>query len=392
MSTKAGGLAASALTLLIVGLSTGAAVYYLMFGMLAAMLALAAATALSTLLTVRIKLKTPRAQVVRGGSVTLNLFVKRYTLLPISEIVVFISSAADEGIFFRMPVTLGPFEGKDYRFALNCPHRGRFSVGPKRLEVSDAFGIFKFRRKIKTEQSALEVLPRVLHAAPMVLEPGDIGPQTRIRMAEDAASPSDVRAWREGDVLKKVHWKLTMRKRELMVRTYEESARPDTLILLDVSPINAIRSKALTIEDALCEAALSMVKAQLSADHPVRMPLTSQDPIELAGRGMADFSRFLEAVTHLNFDGQYLFEQLALVEMRRIQRTGGMILITARLTANIADAALNMRRSGMQVMFMWITDSPRTETMELLTRMSLGGVMTRRVNPWQDLADGSVSA
>jgi uncharacterized protein (DUF58 family) len=392
MSAKAGGLAASAMTLLIVGLSTGAVIYYLMFGMLAAMLALAAATALSTLVSIRIKLRTPSARVVRGGSVTLNLFIKRYTFLPVSEIVVFISSAADEGIYYKMPVALGPFQSKDYRFALNCPHRGRFAVGPKRLEVSDAFGIFTLSRKLRIEQSTLEVLPKVLHAPPMVLEPGDIGPQTRIRMAEDAASPSDVRAWREGDVLKKVHWKLTMRKRELMVRTYEESARPDTLILLDVSPINAIRAKALAIEDTMCEAALAMVKAQLSVDHPVRMPLTSQDPIELAGRGMVDFSRFLEAVTHLKFDGQYLFEQLALVEMRRIQRTGGMILITARLTANIADAALNMRRSGMQVIFMWITESPRTETLELLTRMSLGGIITRKVNPWQDLTDGSVPA
>jgi uncharacterized protein (DUF58 family) len=392
MSTKAVGLTASALTLLVVGLSTGAAIYYLMFGMLAAMLALAVITCVSTLLSVRVRLKSPRFQVVRGGSVTLNISIRRFTLLPVSEIVVFISSAADEGSFFRMPVALGPYEGKDYRFALNCPHRGRYAVGPKRLEVSDAFGIFTFNRRLRIEQSALEVLPKVMQASPMVLEPGDSGPQTRIRMADDAASPSDVRAWREGDVLKKVHWKLTMRRRELMVRTYEESARPDTLILLDVSPINAIRSKALTIEDALCEASLAMVKAQLSADHPVRMPLTSQDPAELAGRGMADFSRFLEAIMHLNFDGQYPFEQLMLVEMRRIQRTGGMILVTARLTASIADAALNMRRSGMQVMFMWITDSPRTEAMELLTGMSLGGIMTRRVNPWRDLSEGSISA
>ena len=60
------------------------------------------------------------------------------------------------------------------------------------------------------------------------------------RMTEDAASPSGVRDWIPGDALKKVHWKLTMRKRELMVRTYEESARPDTLLLVDLAPLGAL--------------------------------------------------------------------------------------------------------------------------------------------------------
>jgi len=388
MTSRAAGVLTATLTMLAVALSTGAAVYYLLFGMFAAMLSLSFITALATLRAVRVTSRAPREQVIRGESVAIQLHARRYTLLPVSEITLFISSAADEGAVGRFAVSLGPLQGREYRYALKCPHRGKYHVGPTRIEVSDIFGMFAFHKKIRGATSILDVRPRVYTLPPLMLDPGDLGPQTRIQMTEDAASPSDVRKWREGDVLKKVHWKLTMRKRELMVRTYEESARPDTLILLDVSPINAIRSHALAVEDALCETALSMALAQLRADHPVRMPLASSSPTELSGQNAADFARFMEAVVELRFDGGYPYEQLLMLEMRRVERTGGVILITSRMTAAIADIAMKMRFLGVRVLFLWITESARDETMELMTRMELGGVDARKVNPWSDIAQG----
>ena len=54
----------------------------------------------------------------------------------------------------------------------------------------------------------------------MPLKASDVGPEFISRAAEDNASPSGVRKWQDGDELKKVHWKLTLKKREVMVRTY----------------------------------------------------------------------------------------------------------------------------------------------------------------------------
>jgi hypothetical protein len=152
---------------------------------------------------------------------------------------------------------------------------------------------------------------------------------------------------------------------------------------MDASPISASRAQALDIEDGLCEAALSMALAQLRSDHGVRMPLVSAQPAELAGQNAADFPRFLDAMVSLTFDGPYAFEQLVALEMRRMQRTGGVVLVTSRLSAAIADLALRMRAFGMQVMFIWVTESARTEALELLTRIELGGVVTMKVDPWE---------
>ena len=127
------------------------------------------------------------------------------------------------------------------------------------MRARDVFGLFSISRKSGQRLLRVDVYPRAHDVPFMELKAGDTGPELRSRATEDTASPSDVRKWQEGDVLKKVHWKLTMRRRELMVRTFEESSRPDTLIVPDLSEIQALPDQALTMEDCVCEACLSPV-------------------------------------------------------------------------------------------------------------------------------------
>ena len=170
MTARALGVATAAAAMLVVALSTGAAVYYLLFGMFAAMLGLGFVTALATLRTVRVSSRAPKQQVTRGESVSIQLRARRYTLLPVSEITLFISSAADEGAFGRLSVALGPYQGREYRYALNCPHRGKYDVGPTRAEVRDIFGLFAFRKRVRGASSSLDVRPRVYTMPPLVRE------------------------------------------------------------------------------------------------------------------------------------------------------------------------------------------------------------------------------
>lgn len=50
----------------------------------------------------------------------------------------------------------------------------------------------------------------------------------------------------------------SMRNLKPMVRTYDEAARPDMLVMPDLARLDAVAERARTIEDALCEATLSV--------------------------------------------------------------------------------------------------------------------------------------
>ncbi len=371
-----------ALTILAIALSTGGAIYYLLFWMLMMMLVIALETALLTLLTIRVSTVSQKNRAIRGETVAIRMNIRRGTILPVGPVELEVSSPMDDRAAGKIVVNLPLIREKEYRYAMNCPHRGHYPMGVSRVRVSDVFGLFSFSRRIAQGNAMVTVSPKTEIVPPMAIEPGDMGPQGQVRASEDMSSPSGVRPWQDGDHLKKVHWKLTMRKRELMVRTYEESARPDTLVLMDVSPVNASRSQVLTIEDTMCDAAASAVLAQMTAGYPVRMPLTSAHPTEIAGQFPGEIGRFLDALTDLKFDSPYSFEQVLTLEMRRIQRTGGVLLVTAKLNTAIADYAVRMHRLGVSVQLNWIAESVTPESQTLKAQLELSGVPVRQISPW----------
>lgn len=374
------GLVAAAM--LVAGLSTGVRFYYLVFLALLAMLILGLAATLWTLFTLRFDIKGVKARVNRGERMATVFTVRHASLLPVSAIRVHLNVPSAYAPTQEVNVSCPPFAERTFRQVIHCPHRGVYEAGVTRISVEDVFGLIRLSRRPKTKLVRLEVLPKAREMPPLRLSSIDQGPEFRSRAAEDNASPSDVRAWQEGDELKKIHWKLSLRKRELMVRTYEESARPDTLVIPDLAEITALRDQQLTLEDCVCEASLSAAQAQLRAGYPVRMPLVGVRPREIAGQFPADIPAFSEALLRVKFDSPYGYEQVLTLMLARFQRTGGAVLVTARLTTRIADMALRMQRSGVATKLIWVSDDDREDSMALVERLRMGGVLAERQDPW----------
>lgn len=382
MSRLAWGLILAFITTLIIALSTGGQVYYLMAFAMLMLLVVSLISVITALFTVRASIKCPRRSIEKGQSFPVVATVRHMSILPVRSVALDLSLPDGADISGQLELTAPPFVTKKYELRLTAPHRGLFSIGVSGISATDVFGLITLSRRGVKASFQVEVLPPARELPPMALNSGDTAESRFARMTEDNASPAGVRAWVEGDALKKVHWKLSMRRRELMVRTYEESARPDTLLLLDLYPLNALKGHALTIEDGVCETAASLARAQLSQGYPVRMPLLSAHPAEIAGEGPGDLDKFVSALARVSFDSPYPFEQVLMLEMRRMQRTGGAVLITPRLTPRIADWALQLRRSGIKVTLCWITDNRREEADLLLSRLRDGGILALRVDPW----------
>ena len=63
-----------------------------------------------------------------------------------------------------------------------------------------------------------------------------------------------------------------------------------------------------------------------------------------------------------------------------------MVMVTPRLSAQLAEAALRMRRMRILVGYYWISESETEDDVALLARMRLEGVRVERINPWEDAA------
>jgi uncharacterized protein (DUF58 family) len=330
---------------LLAALSTGGQLYWLLFLVLALMAALAWASALWAWATLRVSHALGIDRVARDQDISLRFTLGHRGLLPVAPVLVsFWVPDADKILFLRVLVRPGRPVQTDAPFY--CPHVGVFPVGVVCCEVRDVFGLFTLRRQTGLNALSVTVVPGTFQVRPLQFAPGDSGNDAMARATDDASSPADVRAYQEGDELKRVHWKLSMRKREIMVRRFEEPARPDALILMDCAPPAQDPEDAYTLRDALCETAASVAAAQLAQGNPVRMPLLSAQACDVACDSAAELPFVLDALAQVPFDGTDRFERVLLLETRRLRRTGGTVVITSRMDATIADMLLRIRRMG----------------------------------------------
>jgi hypothetical protein len=116
------------------------------------------------------------------------------------------------------------------------PHRGVFEVGPVNIQVTDAFGL-AISRLIVNEPQSLTVTPEVFTLGDTGLSiPAGDG-ESRLVQRRATGDDDDVmtREYRDGDAMRRVHWRASARHGDLMVRQEEQRSFPEARILVDTT-------------------------------------------------------------------------------------------------------------------------------------------------------------
>src|SRR5680860_811061 len=129
---------------------------------------------------------------------------------------------------------MGPNWKRTVGYAVGSEVRGRFSIGPMTVRLSDPFGLVELNRAFQTTAS-LVVTPRVVALAPIPLSgawtgSGDNRPRA---FATGSAEDVTVREYRRGDDLRRVHWRSSARVGELMVRREEQPWQSRATLFID---------------------------------------------------------------------------------------------------------------------------------------------------------------
>jgi uncharacterized protein (DUF58 family) len=142
-------------------------------------------------------------------------------------------------------------------YPVQCDHRGRYAIGPLHVQVADTFGLARLGSQA-ADPGTLMVTPAItpLQRAPFAgtwLGDGGSRAGTAATAGEDDVVP---RAYRDGDDLRRVHWRSTARYGELMVRREERHWRNRVALFLDTRGSgHAGRGPASSFEFAVSAAA-----------------------------------------------------------------------------------------------------------------------------------------
>ena len=368
-------------TLLTVALCTGSQLFLLLSVLVLLLVVGAVLAVLWVSLTLQVKGNLSGETVRRGDDLVLSLRIHHSGLIPVAPLLLDLSDPAgnrDREIRLRNL----PHRMQSIRLPIHAAHVGVFSVGLHSCTVEDLLGLV--RKQISFRQTSFElvVLPRTFDVEPLKLAPGDPGSELMARATEDLNAPSDIRNYQPGDAMKKIHWKLSLRKGELMVRKFDEPVLQDVLVLMDCSrpPSWGHPQAEADLRDTLLETTASVLTAQLATDHQIRLPLPGNHPVDV-DRSMG-LPIALDYLSRVDFTQTDRFERVLSMECSRLRKVGCVVIVSARLNIPMVDIMTRMHRTGPNIRMYLVTFAPEDENvLPLIARLRYAGVEVSYVTP-----------
>ncbi|KNY06162.1 DUF58 domain-containing protein [Microbacterium sp. GCS4] len=129
-----------------------------------------------------------------------------------------------------------PPETGQLSYLITGVRRGVWPIGPLLLRTVDPFGLAQ-REQEFGETRTVTVVPEVFTLSPLAVRVGAAGgtaqtSSSRLGQGSDNLSP---RVYIPGDSMRRIHWRATAHRGQLMVRQEEEESSPDALVVLDRS-------------------------------------------------------------------------------------------------------------------------------------------------------------
>lgn len=174
-------------------------------------------------------------EVAVGEAMTGQLVVSHRSRLPVGVVLLEDDVPVQLG---QRPRFLIDEPTQDWHATVSYPmygqYRGRFHTGPLRVRLTDPFGLVNLDRAF-TATSELLVTPRVhpLERLTSLGGTGQTGDNRPQRLGVVGQDDVLVREYRHGDDVRRIHWRSTARRGEMMVRREEQAWDPTCAILLD---------------------------------------------------------------------------------------------------------------------------------------------------------------
>ncbi|HIT75850.1 MAG TPA: DUF58 domain-containing protein [Candidatus Avipropionibacterium avicola] len=174
-------------------------------------------------------------EVSLGGRLTGELVITHRSRIPVGVVLLEDDVPAQLG---QRPRFMVDSATQDWHRRVSYPmvghYRGRFHTGPLRVRLTDPFGLVTLDRAFTTV-SELLVTPRVhlLESPNGAGGGGQSGDDRPHRIGVTGQDDVLVREYHDGDDVRRIHWRSTARRGEMMVRREEQAWDPTCAILLD---------------------------------------------------------------------------------------------------------------------------------------------------------------
>jgi uncharacterized protein (DUF58 family) len=239
---------------------------------------------------------------------------------------------------------LGPHQASSVAYTVRADVRGRYPVGPLVIRLTDPFGLCEMTRSFPSVDRLI-VIPQVvpLPAVRLAGEYAGTGDSRARSVAVHGEDGAATREYRNGDDLRRVHWRSTARTGELMVRREEQPWESRATVVLDTRDY-AHRGEGPAASFEWAVSAVASIAMHLrQAGYKLRLVTgegTDVDATEVGGEGVI-LDNLADVRTSRQGDISVLVEQV------RRRSDGGLVIgLFGNLTVAEAEVLSGLRGNG----------------------------------------------
>jgi uncharacterized protein (DUF58 family) len=265
---------------------------------------------------------------------------------------------------------------REVSYPVRSEVRGKYRVGPLSVRLTDPFGLVELTRSFSGVDD-LVVTP-VVTPLPAVRLGGDWtsgGDAVSRAVSTTGHDDAATREYRDGDDLRKVHWRSTARVGELMVRREEQPFTSRGTLLIDTrSAAHRGQGPGSSLEWAVSGVA-SIGVALLRSGYSLRLMSDTGQELVPAPVPVTE-GTLLEALAGVQPSPRGSLEG-SLAQLRRTGTEGLLIAVLGSLSADDAEQLARLRHSGGTCIAVLVDTPTWTGSGETAVHTAAAGLLTR---------------
>ena len=283
---------------------------------------------------------------------------------PISALRVrFQAGAGVEVDCWETVLSVRPLRKQEAVFSVSVPYRGRYSLWVDEVTLYDFLGLFSFRTT-RGEALMLTIAPQVWAIAPLPLAAAeDAGHMRDQRRDEGDRSNAELRLYQPTDEYKKIHWKASAKRNELISRDFLEPRRQSAVVLVDHSPVAASPLEALALEDLMVDALVSAMYDCSRQGYSISLRTENGD----AGF-TDDFAGLFGRAVGLAFDAAGSMEDQLTRMVQTRESAMNLVVLVQALRENTCARLRTLQLSGSRVILFYFEELPESDPRLLALR------------------------
>lgn len=248
-------------------------------------------------------------------------------------------------------------QGKDWfeeTSTLQCNRRGYYQTGTIKIHISDVFQFFTLEKVIAAPIS-LKVYPRVTTIDSFHLKASQQMGNLRVRdpLFQDYTELADLRQYREGDPLKRIHWKVSAGKDDLMVKDFEERGDTQVLMVLDSQKSHFKSDGEGWLEDHMVEGAAALIDYCLRRNIQVTMTYVSKGKtIYYEGDTTLHMKHFLDGLALFHPMDEMSYDKQVEISTQHLPYGTALFFLTPEVTKVSAYQGMRLAMRNQQPVFM----------------------------------------